>query len=109
MSDLYTDPIGTAELAAAKLGELTGKAQHHVALVMGSGWIDAADSLGTPTHEFDATALPGFLPPTVVGHGGKIRSYDLQGPHAFVRTTTEHPDFTAVRTPCTTGSMPLPS
>ena len=84
MSDLYTDPIGTAELAAAKLGELTGKAQHHVALVMGSGWIDAADSLGTPTHEFDATALPGFLPPTVVGHGGKIRSYDLQGPHGIV-------------------------
>lgn len=88
MSDIYTDPIGAAERAAKKLAELTGKDEHHVALVMGSGWIDAADALGTPTHEFDATALPGFLPPTVQGHGGKIRSYDLEGPrgkiHALV-------------------------
>ena len=53
MSDLYTDPIGTAELAATKIAALTGKARHHVALVMGSGWIDAADNLGTPTHEFE--------------------------------------------------------
>ena len=42
MSDLYTDPIGTAEVAAAKIAALTGKPRHHVALVMGSGWIDAA-------------------------------------------------------------------
>ena len=84
MSDLYSDPIGTAELAAKKLESLTGKSKHHVALVMGSGWIDAADSLGIPTHEFAATELPGFLPPTVVGHGGKVRSYDLQGPNGVV-------------------------
>ena len=88
MSDLYQDPIGTAELAAKKLTELTGKSEHHVALVMGSGWISAADALGTPTHEFPAVDLPGFLAPTVAGHGGVIRSYNLQGPsgtiHALV-------------------------
>ena len=84
MSDLYTDPIGTAELAADKLAELTGKASHQVALVMGSGWISAADALGTPTHEFPAVDLPGFLAPTVAGHGGVIRSYDLQGPNGTI-------------------------
>ena len=85
MSDLYTDPLGTAELAAAKLVELTGKSSHDVALVMGSGWVSAADALGTPTHEFPATALPGFLAPTVEGHGGLIRSYDLQGAQGTIR------------------------
>ena len=84
MSDLYADPIGTAELAADKLAELTGKASHQVALVMGSGWISAADALGTPTHEFPAVDLPGFLAPTVAGHGGVIRSYDLQGPNGTI-------------------------
>lgn len=85
MSYLYTDPLGTAELAAAKLVELTGKSSHDVALVMGSGWVSAADALGTPTHEFPATALPGFLAPTVEGHGGLIRSYDLQGAQGTIR------------------------
>ena len=79
MSDLYKDPIGTAEKAAAVIAEKTGKATHHVALVMGSGWITAADALGSPTHEFSVTDIPGFPAPTVVGHGGKVRSYELAG------------------------------
>jgi purine-nucleoside phosphorylase len=79
MSDLYKDPIGTAEKAAAAIAEKTGKAKHDVALVMGSGWITAADALGRPTHEFSVTDIPGFPAPTVVGHGGKVRSYELAG------------------------------
>ena len=39
MSDLYSDPLGTAVLAAAKIAEITGKPKHDVALVMGSGWM----------------------------------------------------------------------
>jgi purine-nucleoside phosphorylase len=81
VTDIYSDPIGTAEAAAGKIAEITGKTTHHVALVMGSGWITAANSLGTPTHEFPVTQLPGFPAPTVVGHGGVVRSYDLQGPN----------------------------
>ncbi len=77
MSDLYSDPIGAAESAAQVLSKITGKASHEICLVMGSGWISAADALGTPTHEFPATDLPGFLEPTVIGHGSVIRSYDL--------------------------------
>ena len=83
--DLYADPIAAAEAAAAALARLTGKDHHDVALVMGSGWVSAADALGTPTHEFEVTDLPGFPAPTVMGHGGKIRSYDLQGEKGTIR------------------------
>jgi purine-nucleoside phosphorylase len=85
MTDLYTDPLATAQAAADTLAKLTGKDKHDVALVMGSGWISAADALGAPTHEFAATDLPGFLAPTVAGHGGVIRSYDLPGANGTIR------------------------
>lgn len=79
MIDIYSDPMGVAESAALALKKMTGKLSHDVALVMGSGWVSAADALGTPTHEFPVTDLPGFPAPTVAGHGGVIRSYDLEG------------------------------
>jgi len=85
MSKLYKDPIGTAEKAAKAIAKITGKEKHDVALIMGSGWISAADALGKPTHEFSVTDLPGFPAPTVAGHGGKIRSYTLSnGTNALV-------------------------
>jgi len=84
MTSLYEDPFGTAELAATEIAAKTGKSAHHVALVMGSGWITAADALGQPTHEFPVTDISGFPEPTVVGHGGVIRSYDLQGPNGII-------------------------
>ncbi len=77
IAQLDKDPLSTAEAAAKKISEITGKKNHQVALVLGSGWVSAADSLGKPTHEFSATELPGFIAPTVAGHGGKVRSYDL--------------------------------
>lgn len=77
MSKLYKDPIGTAEKAAKAIVKITGKEKHAVALIMGSGWISAADALGEPTHQFAVTDLPGFPEPTVAGHGGKVRSYTL--------------------------------
>lgn len=81
LKDLYKDPIGTAEVAAREIAAITGLLKHDVALVMGSGWIDACDALGTPAHEFDAHDVAGFLRPSVVGHSGKIRSYELAGNH----------------------------
>lgn len=78
MSKLYKDPIGTAEKAAKEIKKITKKEKHDVALIMGSGWISAAEALGNPTHEFAVTELPGFPAPTVAGHGGKVRSYNLE-------------------------------
>ncbi|GHA67356.1 purine-nucleoside phosphorylase [Streptomyces termitum] len=72
-----TTPYEAAEAAAARLRELTGAEKHDVALVMGSGWAPAVDALGTPEAEFPVTELPGFPPPAVEGHGGKIRSYKI--------------------------------
>ncbi len=85
MIDLYADPLKAAEVAATVLAEKTGKTAHDVALVMGSGWVSAAEALGQPTHEFPVTELPGFPAPTVAGHGGVIRSYDVQGSHGTLR------------------------
>ena len=60
--------------AAAAIAERTGVASHDVAVVLGSGWRPAADVIGPPEHEFAMAELPGFVPPTVEGHGGTIRS-----------------------------------
>jgi purine-nucleoside phosphorylase len=60
--------------AAAVLRERTGVQTHEVALVMGSGWLPAVDALGEATAELSTSDLPGFAPPAVAGHAGKIRS-----------------------------------
>jgi purine-nucleoside phosphorylase len=67
-------PADTAADAARVLAELTGVERHDVALVMGSGWLPAVDALGEATAEISSTDLPGFAPPAVEGHAGRIRS-----------------------------------
>ncbi len=67
-------PAGLAGEAAAVLREKTGVETHDVALVLGSGWLPAVDALGEATAELSTTDLPGFAPPAVAGHAGKIRS-----------------------------------
>jgi len=74
---LYSDPLAAAAAAAKEIAERTGVAAHDVALVMGSGWVSAVDALGNPAYECNAQDLTGFLPPTVEGHSGKVRSYEI--------------------------------
>ncbi|KQX74964.1 purine-nucleoside phosphorylase [Aeromicrobium sp. Root472D3] len=66
-----------ARQAADALRERTGGGDHDIALVMGSGWLPAADALGTPEHEVPLAELPGFSAPAVQGHGGTVRSVRL--------------------------------
>jgi len=75
---LYSDPLAAAAAAAKEISERTGVASHDVALVMGSGWVSAVDALGTPVYECNAEDITGFLPPTVEGHSGKVRSYEVE-------------------------------
>jgi len=82
---LYTDPIGTAEIAAAEIAERTGVPKHQIALVMGSGWVDAVHAFGRPITELLSEEIPGFLPPSVPGQSGKIRSYELAGKSGPIR------------------------
>jgi purine-nucleoside phosphorylase len=70
-------PSDLAREAADALAERTGEPKHDVAIVMGSGWLPAADVLGEPDHEFPAAELPGFNAPAVEGHGGTVRSVRL--------------------------------
>lgn len=69
-----TTAAEAAAEAARTLADLTGVARHDVALVMGSGWLPAVDALGEATAEVATTDLPGFAPPAVAGHAGRIRS-----------------------------------
>jgi purine-nucleoside phosphorylase len=69
-----TSPTDLAAEAATRLRELTGVEKHDIALVMGSGWLPAVDALGEATAEISTTDLPGFAPPAVAGHAGKVRS-----------------------------------
>ena len=83
-ADVNADPYAAAKDAAAALRALTGVETHDVALVMGSGWVPAADELGTPDHEFPITELPGFPAPAVAGHSGKVRSITIGDTRALV-------------------------
>lgn len=67
-------PEAAAEEAAAELRSRTGVDAYDVALVMGSGWATAADLLGASGHELATADLPGFVPPSVEGHSGTVRS-----------------------------------
>jgi len=73
------DPAELAREAAAALAELTGVVGHDVAVVLGSGWVPAVEALGPASADLAVTDLPGFLPPAVQGHAGRIRSIDVHG------------------------------
>ena len=68
-----------AEQAAAVLAERTGVRRHSVAVVLGSGWVPAADLIGTTVSDLSVTDLPHFSPPVVEGHAGRVRSVDADG------------------------------
>ncbi|KWX02452.1 purine-nucleoside phosphorylase [Carbonactinospora thermoautotrophica] len=88
MTEVLDDPYHAAGAAAERLRALTGN--HDVALVMGSGWVPAADVLGEATHEFPVTELPGFPPPVVAGHAGRIRSVRVGDTRALVFLGRNH-------------------
>ena len=79
-----------ATAAAGRWAELSGHARHDVALVMGSGWLPAADALGAAEVEVPVTDLPGFLPPAVSGHAGTVRSLDVGGARVMVLVGRTH-------------------
>ncbi|TNB73733.1 purine-nucleoside phosphorylase [Arthrobacter sp. BB-1] len=71
---LNTDPFAAAHAAADYIAEETGVDSHDVALVLGSGWAEAADLIGETTATLSAEEVPGFHAPAVEGHVGTIRS-----------------------------------
>jgi purine-nucleoside phosphorylase len=72
-----TSPASVAQDAAASLRTLTGVEKHNVALVLGSGWLPAVESLGTTRADIAVTDLPGFAASGVRGHSGRVRSIEV--------------------------------
>ena len=73
------NPFELAELAAAEIARRTGAERHHLMVVLGSGWGEAADALGTPSETFSASDVAGFVMPSAMGHQATIRSIDRNG------------------------------
>lgn len=85
------NPFEVAKLAAAKIAELTGVAQHDIALTLGSGWAKAADLIGETTATINAVDVPGFSAPKVEGHVATIRSVLLpSGKRALILGARTH-------------------
>ena len=78
------DPYALAREAAGAVRARTDIETHDIALVMGSGWVPAADLLGTTTAELPVTDLPGFHAAAVEGHAGTLRSMSVGGSNALV-------------------------
>ena len=87
-----TDPFDVARQAAAHIATVTGVPQHDIALVLGSGWGEAAELLGETVAEIPSHQIPGFSAPAVVGHGATTRSVRLTGTdrHALVLGSRTH-------------------
>jgi purine-nucleoside phosphorylase len=79
-----TEKAQPALEAARTLAAATGVDRHDVAVVLGSGWVPAADALGAAGAELTVTELPGFLPPAVAGHAGRVRSVTVAGRKVLV-------------------------
>lgn len=73
MTDSANDAFASAGRAADQLQQLTGVSRHDVVVVMGSGWLAAADALGNGV-DVPMTELDGFAEPSAMGHGGSVRS-----------------------------------
>ncbi len=82
--DPTSSPYELAESAAAALLEHPGMDGPDVALVIGSGWLPAAEALGSCRAEVATTDLPGFAKPVVEGHSGRIWAIDAAGTRALV-------------------------
>lgn len=78
MPPIAFDPFALALDAGAVIRTATGVV-HEVAVVLGSGWGASADLVGPTEAELAMTDLPGFPPPSAIGHGGTIRSVEVGG------------------------------
>ncbi len=107
----FSDPHAVAAIAAHDIARLTGVDRHGVAVVLGSGWVPAADLLGDTVAEVVVTEVTGFAAPAVAGHAGVLRSVDTPGGPALVFLGRTHlyegrgvdPVVHAVRTAAAAG------
>nr|WP_067544248.1 purine-nucleoside phosphorylase [Nocardia crassostreae] len=79
-----------AEQAAKTIAERTGVPGHRVAVVLGSGWQEAAAEIGDPTTSIPMGEVPGFGSPTAQGHQGTIHSVPVNDEHVLLLMGRQH-------------------
>src|SRR5262245_33073957 len=84
------DPYAEAERAAVVIAESTGVARHDVAIVLGSGWGDAAAALGDVVWDGPLADVPGVPRPTVGGHAGRLLSLAVKDLAVLVLAGRSH-------------------
>jgi purine-nucleoside phosphorylase len=83
------NPFERAERAGAELVEQLG-GRFDAAVVLGSGWAEVAEGLGVADAVVAAEAITGFHPPSVPGHGGSLRSVNVDGRRVLVMAGRVH-------------------
>lgn len=91
MTDAAPDPAELARRAALVIAQRTGVDEHDVAIVLGSGWAPAVAALGSPTAAIPMAELPGFTPPSAVGHTGELLSMRIGEHRVLVLAGRVHP------------------
>lgn len=87
----FAEPGALAALAAETIAARTSVSHVDVAIVLGSGWSAAADTLGDNITSVALSELPGFSAPIVAGHGGEFRLATLpSGKTAAILTGRTH-------------------
>lgn len=92
LRDPSVDPLAVADAAAEVIARRTGTTGHDVALVLGSGWGQAAELIGPTLATIDNADVPGFAKAAVAGHSGVMRSVAIgdTGRRALVYGTRTH-------------------
>ncbi len=80
----FVDVDDAAAQAADALRRALGADPADVAVVLGSGWGEAADLIGRTDAQVPLAELPGFSTPSVAGHGGVARRVSRGGRAALV-------------------------
>lgn len=87
--DNSAEPFAFAATAAAELARRTGVERHDLYVVLGTGWAEVAELIPGGT-EVTMTDLPGFPAPSALGHGGTLRSVEVDGLRVLFATGRVH-------------------
>ncbi|WP_420432351.1 purine-nucleoside phosphorylase [Candidatus Poriferisocius sp.] len=83
------NPFERAEQAGVELVERLG-GRFDAAVVLGSGWAEVAQGLGSLEAAVAAETVTGFHPPSVPGHGGTLRALEVEGRRVLVMSGRVH-------------------